>query len=107
MEKPETYAVIQTGGKQYLVYDGCELFVEKLAVKSSVTFSEILLMVNRKKVLIGNPYVKNAKVKAKILDQVKGKKIKGFKYKTGTQYRRRYGHRQKLSHIKVEKVSLK
>jgi len=104
MEKPEKYAVIQTGGKQYLVYEGKQLDVEKLSAKSTITFDKVLLTVNGEDVNVGQPYLEKAKVKAKILEQVRGPKIRGFKYTTGTQYRKRYGHRQELTRIEVAEI---
>ncbi len=100
------YAVIKTGGKQYKVSEGEELFIEKIAGKNgdSVVFDQVLLLVNEKKADIGRPLVEKAKVKAKILAQTRGKKIRVAKFKAKSRYRRVKGHRQALTQVKIEKI---
>ncbi len=106
------YAVIKTGGKQYKVSEGQTLEIEKLKQASSkadldknskVDFDEVLLLVKDEKVKIGQPFV-NAKVSAKVVDQVKDKKINILKYKAKTGYSRRVGHRQQKTKILIEKI---
>ncbi|MBU1110547.1 50S ribosomal protein L21 [Patescibacteria group bacterium] len=107
MQKPTKYAVIKTGGKQYLVHEGREFAVEKLSddeENTDIIFDEVLLAVDGDKVEVGQPYLKNIVVKAQKLEQIKGPKIRGFKYTTGTQYRRRFGHRQKLTRVRIESL---
>lgn len=105
-KKPEKlkYAVIESGGKQYIVAEGEEIEVERLSNKTSKTFTDILLLVDGETVLVGQPYVEGAKVRARVVDHFKGPKVKGFTYKSGTQYRRRYGHRQLLTRIAIEEI---
>lgn len=108
MEKASNVlAVIKTGGKQYKVKEGQELLVEKTEGKEgeSVVFSEVLLVATGKEVKIGNPLVDKAKVEGKILSQEKGKKIVVFKMKPKKRYRKKTGHRQKITRIKIEKIS--
>ena len=100
-------AVIKTGGKQYLVKEGDELKIEKLAAEkeSDVSF-EVLLLAddNGEKVDIGTPTLSGVAVQAKIVDQGKGKKIAIIKFKSKVRYRRKTGHRQPYSKIKIQKV---
>ncbi len=99
------FAVIRTGGKQYKVSEGDVLEVEKLDVKAGdkVSFEEVLLVAD-KDVKVGAPVVDGAVVEAKVVDQVKGEKISGFKYKAKARYRRRYGHRQQLTKVEIKKI---
>jgi large subunit ribosomal protein L21 len=96
-------AVIKTGGKQYLVKPGDKLKIEKLDKKAGeeVIFSDVLLVEKNKKVEIGTPIVKEAKVEAKILSQGKGDKVIVFKYKAKKRYSRKIGHRQPFTEIEI------
>jgi len=100
------YAIIRTGGKQYQVSEAEELLVEKINSKEgvSVEFDSVLLLVDGEKVAIGQPTIKGARVKAKIVGQVKGPKIRVAKFKAKSRYRRVRGHRQRLTRIKIEKI---
>jgi len=107
-------AVIKTGGKQYLVSPGDKIKVEKLDTKEEkeFTFSEVLLLDTSdslsagksKKVEIGTPLVKGAKVTAKVLGQVKGEKLIIFKYKPKKRYKRKIGHRQKFTEVEIVSI---
>ncbi len=99
------YAIVKTGGKQYCVEVGKKISVEKLDVEvgSEVTLDEVLF-IGGDKVEIGAPFVKGAKVKAKVLEQGKGKKIRIFKYKAKSNYRRRQGHRQPFTLLEVTAI---
>ena len=107
--KTEKYAVIRTGGKQYLVTEGQYLEVEKLDIEEGKAFdiTDILLVVDGDKVSIGQPEVKGATVKAKLLEQTKDQKLIIFKYKAKKNYRIKTGHRQKLSKIQIDKIEVK
>jgi large subunit ribosomal protein L21 len=97
-------AVIATGGKQYLVSEGEELEVELLAPdKTSVL--EALLVIDGDKVNIGTPAVTDVKVSYDILDQVKADKVTAIRYKAKKRVNKKRGHRQKLSRIKITKIS--
>ena len=94
-------AVIETGGKQYYVEEGTVLYVEKLDSNDTVVFDKVL-MINGS---FGNPYVKGAKVEAKVLKHGKAKKIKVYKYRQKKKYRRTQGHRQPYTKVEITKVS--
>ncbi len=95
-------AVIETGGKQYLVEEGSIIYVEKLPIEvnGKVVFDKVL-MVNGNS---GNPYVKNAKVEGLVEKQGKQKKIVVYKYKPKKKYRRTQGHRQPYTTVKITKI---
>lgn len=102
----EKYAIIRTGGKQYKVTEGEELEIEKIDGKKGekVEFEEVLLASSGKKLFIGQPLVKKALVLGEIKDQIKSEKIKVFKFKAKSRYRRRQGHRQLKTLLKVKKI---
>ncbi len=99
------YAIIKTGGKQYVVEEGKVISIEKLDVEegAEVTFDEVLLVCGDD-VKIGQPNVAGAKVTGKVLEQGKERKIRIFKYKAKSNYRRRQGHRQPFTKVKIEKI---
>ncbi len=100
------YAIIKTGGKQYKVSEGDEIIVEKLEVEenATVTFEEVLGIFDGEKIQVGKPVIKGAKVTATVVKNGKGPKIRIFKYKHKTNYRRRAGHRQPFTKVKIEKI---
>jgi large subunit ribosomal protein L21 len=100
------YAVIQTGGKQYKVEPGEELSVEKLDgnVGDEVYFDKVLLVSEEDKVKVGRPVLENAKVVAKITRQARGPKIVVFKYKRRKGYRKKQGHRQDFTGLRVIEI---
>ena len=100
------YAVIQTGGKQYRVEPGQTLSIEKLPGEKgdSVEFGEVLLVSNEDKVAIGKPRVEGAKVTAEIVEQGKDNKVTVYKFQRRKNYRRRYGHRQLFTSVKINEV---
>lgn len=100
------FAVIETGGKQYKVQEGDVLAVEKLNQEEGqkVTFNRVLLVDEEGKTLIGTPHVKNALVKAEIIENFKDKKVIVFKKKRRKQYKKKRGHRQELTRIKIEQI---
>jgi len=102
------YAVIETGNKQYLVNKGDTIDVELLQVEpgKKVNIENVLLISDNGHVEIGRPYVKTAKVEAKVLEQIKGEKLTIFKYKNKTRYHRKTGHRQKLTRLIIEDILL-
>jgi large subunit ribosomal protein L21 len=99
-------AVIKTGGKQYLVSPGQKIKIEKLDKKegSEIAFKEVLLLEKGKKIEIGSPLVKGAKVVGKIISQKKNKKIMILRYKSKTRYRKKKGHRQPFTEVKITKI---
>lgn len=102
-------AVIKTGGKQYKVFEGQVLNVEKIDKKAgvSIDFDKVLLYSDAKTTEIGRPFLKDVKVLAKVLEQKKDKKITVIKFKSKTRYRRKRGHRQFITKIKIEKIGKK
>lgn len=100
------YAVIETGGKQYRVQQGDTIFIEKLDANDgdTVSFDKVLLISNEGKVEAGKPYVKNAKVEASVIENGKAKKIIVFKYKAKKNYRKKQGHRQPYTKVKIESI---
>lgn len=102
------FAVIETGGKQYLVKDGDALKIEKLdaAVGDNVVFDKVLLLAEEdgSKVQIGTPYIEGASIEAAVELQGRSKKIRVVKYKRKVRYTRTRGHRQAFSKVKVSKV---
>lgn len=100
------YAVIETGGKQYRVQEGDILKVEKLDVQEGdkVGLTKVLLISNEDGVTVGKPYIEGAIVEAAVLEHGKGKKVVIFKYKPKKDYRKKQGHRQPYTKIKIEKI---
>ena len=100
------YAIIKTGGKQYKVAEGDEVIIEKLEVAEGdkVTFEEVLTIVDGENVKVGKPVIEGAKVTGTVVKNGKGPKIRIFKYKHKTNYRRRAGHRQPFTKVKIEKI---
>ena len=103
------YAIIKTGGKQYRVREGDSLTVEKLNGQTGdqITFDKVLMTSLKGKVSIGEPVVQGAEVKAKIEDQLKDKKVISLRYKNKTRHRVKTGHRQKITNVLIESISIK
>ena len=104
------YAVIRTGGKQYRVSEGQLLRVEKLAGNAGdkVTFGEVLLLGGEEEgaaTKIGRPLVQGAQVAAEIAAQVRGKKLVVFKFRRRKNYRRKNGHRQPYTDVKITGIT--
>jgi large subunit ribosomal protein L21 len=100
------YVIVQTGGKQYKAAKDEVLIVEKLEGEAGakVELDEVVMVCDGDKVTLGSPYVKGAKVMAEIVMQGKAKKINGFNYKAKKNERKRWGHRQPQTHLKVTEV---
>jgi large subunit ribosomal protein L21 len=100
------YAVVSTGGKQYRVQKGDVLRVEKLPgdVGSPVSFDQVLLMSDGENVQIGQPVLEGVNVGGQIVEQGKSKKIVVFKYKRRKNYRRKQGHRQAYTAVKIQTI---
>lgn len=100
-------AIIKTGGKQYVVKAGDVLAVEKLPESKTgkIAFDQVLLIAGDKdEVTLGAPLVSKVKVEASLLRNFKTKKIDVIKYKNKIRYKRKFGHRQNKSQIKIEKI---
>ena len=101
-----TFAVINTGGKQYKVFANDEVVIEKLPNKVGdiIQFKEVLLLNNNDKVEIGTPNIPGAKVEAKVLQQRKNKTILVFKKRRRQNSKRKNGHRQNISLVQITKI---
>ena len=102
------YAIVDSGGKQYKVKEGEVLKVEKLAGKvgDSVSFDRILMVSEGDNVNIGTPLLEDVAVSGHIVEQGKAKKIIVFKYKRRKRYRRKRGHRQQFTAVKVDSIKI-
>lgn len=101
------YAIIQTGGKQYKVNEGLLLKVEKLEAEAGdkLVLDQVLMLNDENgNVKIGNPLLAGARVTVEVIEQGKDKKVVVYKYKKRKNYRRKQGHRQPFTKIKVEKI---
>jgi large subunit ribosomal protein L21 len=100
------YAVVKTGGKQYRVSPGDSVEVEKLPceVGEQVELDQVLLVSNGDGAKIGQPLVEGAKVKATVIRQVKGRKIIVYKYRASKRYRRKKGHRQHYTRLRIDEI---
>jgi large subunit ribosomal protein L21 len=101
-------AVIKTGGKQYLVREGDILKIEKIdgKVGGKAKFDQILLLTDEggKEIKIGKPTISGVKIEGKILEQGRAKKILVIKYKRKIRYKKKKGHRQFFTKVKIEKI---
>src|SRR5919199_60455 len=100
------YAILETGGKQYKVRPGDTIDVEKLAVEpgETVELGRVLMLGDDDQVQIGSPLVEGASVMAEVVDQHRGPKIIVFKYKAKVRYRRKTGHRQSLTTLRIKEI---
>ena len=101
-----TFAVINTGGKQYKVRTNDKLRIEKLNDKEggSIEFNQVLLINNDDNMELGSPLIEGAKVEAKVIKQTKNKTILIFKKRRRHNSRRKNGHRQKMSIVQITKI---
>lgn len=104
--KNEPFAIIKTGGKQYVVHEGDELDVEKLDVEvgEEVEFEAVLMSGDGEKTEVGDPEVDNATVVGEVVEHDKGEKVEVVKFKRKNNYQRRYGHRQPYTTIEVTSI---
>jgi large subunit ribosomal protein L21 len=102
------YAIVRTGGHQYKVAVGDQLDVEKLPVEAGeqVELNEVLMVSSDDQVTVGDPLVAGARVTATVVDQHRGDKIVVFKYKPKKRYRRKMGHRQDLTRLSINAITL-
>ena len=100
-----TTAVIETGGKQYLVAPKDKVIIEKLDAKEGDTFDfdKVLLVADDSGIKIGKPFL-TSKVTAKVLSQGRGEKLVVFKYRAKSRYRRKTGHRQSQTTVQIESI---
>ncbi|MDD3487174.1 MAG: 50S ribosomal protein L21 [Candidatus Moranbacteria bacterium] len=100
------FAIIKTGGKQYLVKKGDKVKIEKIEgeIGTQVEFPEVLFWGGDKEVKVGMPLVKDVKVEGKILGQAKAKKVTGIKHKPKKRYKVKFGHRQMVTEVEITKI---
>ena len=102
------YAIIKTGSKQYRVKSGDVIDVELLDAEKNgtVEFTDILLFHDGKEAKIGAPTVPSAVVRGEVVDQVRGPKVIAYKYKKRKNYRRKVGHRQNYTRVKITEFAV-
>ncbi|NJN43690.1 MAG: 50S ribosomal protein L21 [Anaerolineae bacterium] len=100
------YAIVESGGKQYKAFEGETIEVDRLPLEvgTTVELDQVLLVTNDGSFRIGTPLVDGAKVKATVVNQIRGRKILVFKYKTRVRYRRTKGHRQHYTLLKIDEI---
>ena len=101
------YAVIKSGGKQHKVSEGEEILLEKLSLNEGevIEFSEVLAVNKEGNLNVGKPLLEGAVVKGKVINHLKTKKITVIKMKRRKDYRKKQGHRQNLTKVKIESIS--
>lgn len=101
------YAIIETGGKQYHVEEGKSIFIEKLNANEGdkVSFDRVLFVSNEGDIKIGSPVVEGAKVQGTVEKHGRGKKVVIFKFKAKKNYRKKKGHRQPFTKVKIESIA--
>ncbi len=99
-------AVIETGGKQYLVSEGQKIKVEKISAdkNGAVVFDKVLLVFDGKKTVLGKPLIKGASVEAKLTKTGRNRKVIVFRYHSKTRYRKKKGHRQYFTEVAISKI---
>ena len=102
------YAIVNIAGQQFKVEEGQKLFVHRLPADSGskVSFEEVLLIANGDEVRVGKPTIDSASVEATVLDHLKDDKVIVFKKKRRKGYRRKNGHRQYLSELLIDKITV-
>ena len=107
VQKHMKHAIIETGGKQYRVSEGDTIFIEKLESQTgdNIIFDKVLAVVDSDITKFGTPLLAGAKVSASVLKNGKAKKVRIFKMKRRKGYRRRQGHRQPYTQVKIETIS--
>jgi large subunit ribosomal protein L21 len=100
------YAIVKCGGRQYRAEEGNSLIVEKLPyeVGEEIELEDVLLLADGEGITVGQPSVEGAVVKATIVEQFRGKKIFVWKYRPRKRYRRRQGHRQSYTRLRVDEI---
>lgn len=99
------FAVIQSGGKQYRVNEGDTLHLELLGAEPGETVELPVLMLGGESVQVGAPLVEGAKVTAEVLEHGRGEKLRIYKFKAKSNYRRQTGHRQSYTEVRITGIS--
>lgn len=100
------YAIVESGGKQYKAIPGQTIRVDRLPhdVDDKIEIEKVLLVADEDEFQVGTPILEGAKVKATVEDQIKGEKILVFKFKPKVRYRKRQGHRQRYTMLKIDDI---
>ncbi len=100
------YAIVESGGRQYRAEEGHSFSVEKLPyeVGDQIELEHVLLLANGDGVQVGQPTLAGVSVKATVVEQYRGKKIFVWKYKSKNRYRRRQGHRQSYTRLRIDEI---
>ncbi|MCL2564770.1 MAG: 50S ribosomal protein L21 [Defluviitaleaceae bacterium] len=100
------YAIFETGGKQYKVSEGDVITVEKLGLEAGTNhvFENVLALNSGNEIKVGAPLIAGAKIEASVVEEGKHKKVIVFKYKPKKGYRRKKGHRQPFTKLKIDKI---
>jgi len=108
-KEDKIYAIITSGGKQYRVEEGSRIVVNRIEGKEGdkVTISDVNLVCDGDNIEVGRPKLNNVAVGATLKKQFKGDKVIAFKYKPKKRYRRKVGHRQLLTLLHLDKISIK
>jgi large subunit ribosomal protein L21 len=103
------YAIIESGGRQYRAEAGNSFVTEKLPfeVGEQIELNNVLLLADGAAITVGQPTIEGITVKATVVDQFRGKKIFVWKYKPKKRYRRRQGHRQSYTRLRVDEILVK
>ena len=107
MSDKNVYSIVEIKGKQYKVQPGKYIFVDKIEGENDQTFTEIkvLMYFNGSEVKIGQPYLEDVKIIAKVLEQIKDDKVKVVHYKAKKKIRKTQGHRQKYTKLQIESIN--
>ncbi|MDP3981611.1 MAG: 50S ribosomal protein L21 [Chlamydiota bacterium] len=102
------FAVIETGGKQYKVTEGDVIEIEKLPAQAGeeVLFDKVLLISQDGDIRVGTPFVESAKILGTKVKDIKGEKVIAFQYRRRKNYKRKVGHRQKYSLVRIDKFQI-
>jgi large subunit ribosomal protein L21 len=103
------YAIFEDGGKQYKVSEGDTLLIERRDLEegqTEITFNKVLMVGEGKEAHIGTPWVKGASVTAKVTEELKTPKVVGVKLKRRKGYMRKFGHRQRMLKVAIDKISV-
>lgn len=100
------YAIMESGGKQYKAVPGETVRVDRLPneVNDKIDLEKVLLVVDDGDIKIGTPVLEGVTIKATVSDQIKGRKIRVFKYKPKVRYRKRQGHRQRYTLLTIDEI---
>ena len=100
------YAIIAAGGRQYRVSQGDTIYIDKVDQEAdSVISFDALIIGGEGETIVGNPVIAGAKVEGKVVGQVKGEKIRIYKYKSKKNFHRRAGHRQPYTKVEITAIN--